>query len=276
MLLGTRALMAGVVVVLLSVWAGSPPLFFVGTAVAGVGFGAGFQGGIRLVAPLAHPDQRAGVLSVLFSISYVALGVPAVVAGVAVVQGGGLVATSYVYGLAVIALAATATFNLIRLRQTHAPTRQREEKEGVVPMTETRTQLHSRTRPPHHRGAVARTRHRARGTWWSPRPTGPSNSARRTTPPCTTSRSTTCTGTSCGAASPHMVPVQGRGLVLRHHRNEGHGRDARVRLVLRRPLRRRRRASRTTWPSTPTVSPSSPLPPAETVRSIDQSERGPL
>jgi predicted MFS family arabinose efflux permease len=121
MLIGTRALMAGVVVVLLSLWAGSPPLFFLGTAVAGIGFGAGFQGGIRLVAPLAHPDQRAGVLSVLFSISYVALGVPAVIAGVAVVEGGGLVATSYAYGLAVIALAATATFNLVRLQRTASP-----------------------------------------------------------------------------------------------------------------------------------------------------------
>jgi hypothetical protein len=126
MLIGTRALIAGLVVVLLSLWAGSPPLFFVGTAVAGVGFGAGFQGGIRLVAPLAHPDQRAGVLSVLFSISYVALGVPAVVAGVAVVQGAGLVATSSVYGLAVIALAATATFNLIRLDHTEPPSTNKE------------------------------------------------------------------------------------------------------------------------------------------------------
>jgi predicted MFS family arabinose efflux permease len=121
MLIGTRALMAGVAVVLLSLWAGSPPLFFMGTAVAGVGFGAGFQGGIRLVAPLAHPDQRAGVLSVLFSISYVALGVPAVIAGVAVVEGGGLVATTCAYGLAVIALAATATFNLVRLQRTASP-----------------------------------------------------------------------------------------------------------------------------------------------------------
>jgi hypothetical protein len=39
-----------------------------------------------------------------------------VVAGVAVVHGGGLVTTSYEYGLAVIALALVATFNLVRLR----------------------------------------------------------------------------------------------------------------------------------------------------------------
>jgi hypothetical protein len=58
------------------------------------------------------------VLSVLYTVSYLGLGIPAVLAGVAVVRGGGLVATSYEYGLAVIALAVFATVNLLRLR-TH-------------------------------------------------------------------------------------------------------------------------------------------------------------
>jgi MFS family permease len=121
MLIGTGTLTAGVAVVLLSVWTGSATGFFVGTAVAGVGFGAGFQGAIRLVAPLAHPDQRAGVLSVLFTASYLGLGIPAVVAGAAVVHGGGLVGTSYVYGLAVIVLAVLATITLICLRARANP-----------------------------------------------------------------------------------------------------------------------------------------------------------
>jgi uncharacterized protein (DUF427 family)/MFS family permease len=116
MLIGTGALAGGVAIVLLALAAGSPVIFFTGTASAGIGFGAGFQGGIRLVAPLAHPDQRAGVLSVLFVISYVGLGIPAIAAGVAVVKGGNLIATSYVYGAAVMALAGFATVNLIRLR----------------------------------------------------------------------------------------------------------------------------------------------------------------
>jgi hypothetical protein len=119
MLIGTTALIAGVAAVLLSLRAASTPGFFAGTALAGVGFGAGFQGGIRLVAPLARPDQRAGVLSVLYTVSYLGLGIPAVAAGFAVAKGGGLVATSYEYGGAVIVLAALATVNLIRLR-THA------------------------------------------------------------------------------------------------------------------------------------------------------------
>jgi len=121
MLIGTSALIAGVAAVLLSLWAGSWLGFFAGTALAGVGFGAGFQGGIRLVAPLAPPDQRAGVLSVLFTVSYLGLGVPAVAAGFAVAKGGGLVATSYEYGAAVIVLAVFAAANLIRLR-TPTPT----------------------------------------------------------------------------------------------------------------------------------------------------------
>jgi MFS family permease len=116
MLIGTSTLIAGVGLVLLALWVGSAALFFAGTAVAGIGFGAGFQGGIRLVAPLAHPDQRAGVLSVLFLVSYLGLGIPAVLAGLAVVHGGGLVTTSYHYGLAVIVLAIVATINLIRVR----------------------------------------------------------------------------------------------------------------------------------------------------------------
>jgi predicted MFS family arabinose efflux permease len=118
MLVGTSTLIVGVAVVLLAIWVESPLIFFAGTTLAGIGFGAGFQGGIRLVAPLAHPDQRAGVLSVLYIVSYLGLGIPAIAAGVAVVHGGGLVATSYEYGLAVIFLAAIATFNLVRFR-TH-------------------------------------------------------------------------------------------------------------------------------------------------------------
>jgi predicted MFS family arabinose efflux permease len=118
MLLGTSTLIVGVAVVLFAIWVESPLTFFLGTTVAGIGFGAGFQGGIRLVAPLAHPNQRAGVLSVLYVVSYLGLGIPAVAAGVAVVHGGGLVTTSYEYGMAVIVLATIAIFNLIRLR-TH-------------------------------------------------------------------------------------------------------------------------------------------------------------
>ena len=67
MLAGIIALVAGVAITLAALAAGSPALFFAGTAVSGIGFGAGFQGGIRTVVPQAAPHERAGLLSVLFT-----------------------------------------------------------------------------------------------------------------------------------------------------------------------------------------------------------------
>ena len=81
MLAGIIALVAGVAITLAALAAGSPALFFAGTAVSGIGFGSGFQGGIRTVVPQAARHERAGLLSVLFTISYLGMGVPAVGAG---------------------------------------------------------------------------------------------------------------------------------------------------------------------------------------------------
>ena len=39
-------------------------VFFIGTSVAGIGFGAGFQGAIRGIATHAAPNERAGALSI--------------------------------------------------------------------------------------------------------------------------------------------------------------------------------------------------------------------
>jgi MFS family permease len=114
MLVGIGALIAGVALTLWSLDAGSTAGFFIGTAVAGTGFGSGFQGGIRIVLPEAEAHERAGVLSLLYVVSYLGMGVPAVVAGFLVVHDGGLLATARAYGLAVIVLAAVALIGLVR------------------------------------------------------------------------------------------------------------------------------------------------------------------
>ncbi|MDN3359612.1 MFS transporter [Actinomadura sp. DC4] len=114
MLIGVTTLIAGVAVTLAAVDASSPGWFFAGTAVAGVGFGSGFQGGIRIVIPTVAAGERAGVLSLVFVVSYLGMGVPAVVAGVLVVHGGGLLVTAREYGIAVIVLAAVALPGLLR------------------------------------------------------------------------------------------------------------------------------------------------------------------
>jgi hypothetical protein len=92
----------------------STALFFAGSAIAGLGFGAGFQGAIRSVVALAEPHERAGVLSVLYVISYLAFGVPAMIAGYLVVHGGGIPATARGYGTVVALLALVAFAGAVR------------------------------------------------------------------------------------------------------------------------------------------------------------------
>jgi hypothetical protein len=113
-LTGGGALLAGIGLTLLSVGTRSTAGFFVGTAIAGVGFGGAFQGAIRSVVPLVAPHQRAGVLSVVYVVSYLAMGLPAVIAGVLLVHEGNLVHTSVQYGVAVMVLAALALAGTIR------------------------------------------------------------------------------------------------------------------------------------------------------------------
>ena len=108
---GTSALALGVLVTLAGVWLHFVGLLFVGTFIAGVGFGAAFAGVLRTILPLAGADQRAGLLSTFYVESYLAFSLPAIAAGIAA-PALGLAATIYIYGgvvvvLAVISLAAT-------------------------------------------------------------------------------------------------------------------------------------------------------------------------
>jgi MFS family permease len=117
MVTGIATLVAGVAVTLVALGTGLAWLFFAGTAVSGVGFGSGFQGGIRTVVPVAAPHERAGVLSLLFTVSYLGMGVPAVAAGFLAVHGAGLTGAARDYGAALIVLAALAFAALSRTRR---------------------------------------------------------------------------------------------------------------------------------------------------------------
>ena len=114
MLTGIAALIAGVAVTLLALTVKSPAVFFVGTAISGAGFGSGFQGAIRTVVPRVAAHERAGVLSLLFVVSYLGLGVPAVAAGILATHGAGLIGAARYYGAALILLAVLALLALIR------------------------------------------------------------------------------------------------------------------------------------------------------------------
>jgi MFS family permease len=114
MLIGCAGLLAGVAVTLAALSLSSATVFFAGTAVAGAGFGGGFQGAIRTVLPFVPAHQRSGVLSLIYVVSYLALGLPAVIAGFLVVHGGGIPETAREYGVAVMVLAGLALAGLAR------------------------------------------------------------------------------------------------------------------------------------------------------------------
>ena len=118
-LAGNGLVIIGVGIVLWSVTATSIAGFFVGTVIAGAGFGAGFQGGLRTIVSLAGPAERAGVISVAYIICYLAMGLPAILAGFLVVHGT-VLHTAQEFGGAVIVLAALTvagmTFSAVRTR----------------------------------------------------------------------------------------------------------------------------------------------------------------
>jgi hypothetical protein len=67
-------------------------------------------------------DERAGVLSLLFTVSYLGLGIPVVAIGILAVHGPGLIGAAEYHGaapivLAVLALLALAVLALVRAEQ---------------------------------------------------------------------------------------------------------------------------------------------------------------
>jgi MFS family permease len=108
MMFGVASLFVGVAIAVLSLPYNAIAWFFIGTMLAGVGFGAGFQGAVRTVVPFAAPHERAGVLSIIFIISYIAMGVPAVAAGWLIARHGNILATAQIFGAMIMALAFTA------------------------------------------------------------------------------------------------------------------------------------------------------------------------
>jgi hypothetical protein len=110
---GTAALVVGLVVTLAGVVLHSTAMFFAGSLIAGVGFGAAFNGTLRSLVPLAEAHQRAGLMSTFFVLSYLAFSVPAILAGVMAGRFG-LQAASVGYGLLLVALGCIALAMMAR------------------------------------------------------------------------------------------------------------------------------------------------------------------
>jgi hypothetical protein len=111
MIVGGMSMVAGLVLTVIAVAVSAPILFFVATAVTGVGFGIGWLGVLRSLVGLAAPTSRGALLAAIFIVAYLAFAVPAVAAGFGVTRVG-LHQAALVYGaaiglLAVVGLVAT-------------------------------------------------------------------------------------------------------------------------------------------------------------------------
>ena len=76
-------------------------------ATAGLGFGPAFGGAFRALSNRAPENQRAGLVSSILVVSYLAFSLPALAAGAAVTQLG-LHETADIYGIVLIVLAGVA------------------------------------------------------------------------------------------------------------------------------------------------------------------------
>ena len=97
-------------------------MLLLSTGLAGIGFGPAFLGAYRTVVAMAAPADRAGLIAAIFTVSYLSMGLPALIAGIVDTQVG-LHSTALVYSAAVagLAAAAAATFLFGGTSRTGAP-----------------------------------------------------------------------------------------------------------------------------------------------------------
>src|SRR3954465_7242576 len=125
MLGGCLVLIVGALVTFASIATGTSAVLFVGTAIAGLGFGPAFMRPYRTTLAAATSHDRAGLITAIYIVSYLATGIPAVLAGIATSHYG-LRRTALVYSVAVAVLAAVAVTRLLARRTAlgraeHAP-----------------------------------------------------------------------------------------------------------------------------------------------------------
>jgi hypothetical protein len=107
-LYGTSALSVGTALTLGGDRLGNRlPAYLVALVVAGTGFGTCFYGVLRSIVPVVRPDERGELFAALFTLSYLAFGMPTLLAGIAVGIFG-LTSTTFGYGALIVLFSATA------------------------------------------------------------------------------------------------------------------------------------------------------------------------
>jgi len=114
---GAILVAAGMALVLVGVLAQVVLLVWIGAVVGGFGFGGTFGGTVRLIAPAIQPHERAATFASLYTVAYLAFGIPVIAAG-QFAPHLGLVTTVEIYTATVIVLGIGAALVQITRAQT--------------------------------------------------------------------------------------------------------------------------------------------------------------
>jgi len=139
MLGGCLGLLSGAAVTIAAIVTRAPALLLAGTVLAGLGFGPGNLGAYRVIMARAAASNRAGMISAVSTVNYLAFGLPALIAGVATTHFG-LHDTALVYSAAIALLAAAAAGGVLfesrartRTPQAAAPPAELPPGPGTAP-----------------------------------------------------------------------------------------------------------------------------------------------
>lgn len=131
-LYATSALALGTALSLGALALGSYPGYVAAVAVVGSGFGTAFLGVLRTLMPATAPSQRAAVMAVVYTVAYLAFGVPTIVAGL-LVPVLTLAGTMTLLGAAIAVLAVVATILRARIPDRSPSRTVREDTENRHP-----------------------------------------------------------------------------------------------------------------------------------------------
>ncbi|MCO5731176.1 MFS transporter [Rhizobium sp. SSA_523] len=106
-LYGTSALALGTALTLFAILWQSLPAYLVALTIAGTGFGTCFYGVMRSIVPTVRAEERGELFASLFTLSYLAFGLPTLIAGLTIGTLG-LTSTTLIYGSLIVLFSALA------------------------------------------------------------------------------------------------------------------------------------------------------------------------
>ena len=126
---GAAEIIVGAALVVVAIVARTLPLLVLGGVVGGVGWGSSYSGSLRMLSPLAEPDQRAGLFAGVFTVAYLAFGAPVVIAG-QLIPRAGLSSTAIGYCVATGVAAITGLIAQSRVARRRASPDAAETRQG--------------------------------------------------------------------------------------------------------------------------------------------------